>query len=140
MSKKLIQFDLIEPPAELMGKIINRIAEEHRLIPIKQRIFLFSVGLAGSVIGFFPAFKMLKSGFAESGFLQFFSLIFSDAGILLANWQNFVSSLLETLPVMSLVIFLAVIFLVLEFLKLLSRDIKTMFNKLNINMKLNLWT
>ena len=140
MSKKSLQFDLIEPPAGLLGKVMDGIAEERRLIPIKQRIFILSLGLAGAIVCFFPAFKMLKTGFSESGFWQFFSLIFSDAGVVLANWQNYVSSLLETLPVMSLILFLAVIFFVLEFLKLLSRDMKTIFTKLNINLKLNLWT
>ncbi len=140
MLKKSRQFDLIEPPAELLGKVMKSISEERRLIPVKLRIFLLSAGLIGTIISIFPAVKMLKTGFIESGFLQFSSLIFSDAGIVLANWQNYFSTLLESLPVMSLIVFLAVILFALEFLKLLSGDIKAMYKNLNINLKLNLWT
>jgi hypothetical protein len=50
-------------------------------------------------------------------------------------WQSFIMSLLETLPAMSLAIFLAVIFVFLTSLRFLVRDIKFIFpaNKLIIS-------
>ena len=113
-----------ELPGGLLAKIIYRINEERRFLTIRRRIFLFSIGLVGSLVAFIPAFKMAKSGLIESGFTQFFSLLFSDAGIVIANWQSYSYSLLETLPVLGLMALLATVLVFLESLKLLSKDIR----------------
>lgn len=119
--------ELPEPPKGLFNKIMARIQEERRLLTIKRQLVIFSLGVAGSAIAFIPAFKMLQTGLYESGFLQFFSLIFSDFGTVISYWQNFVMSLLETLPIINLAILLTIIFVFMGSLKFLVKDIKIIF-------------
>ena len=115
------------PSYDLLGKIMTRISEERRLLILKRRLVVFLAGLLGSIILFIPALKGLISGFSQSGFFQYFSLLFSDAEIITTYWQNYALSLLETLPVMNLILFLAIIFAILELLKLLAKDVKNIF-------------
>ncbi len=118
----------IEPPIGLFEKIMNRIHKEERLLVIKRRIVIFSIGLVGSLSGFIPAFKMARIGFIESGFFQFSSLIFSDFSIVMAYWQSFAAALLETLPIMSIIVLLGILFVFLESLKYLTKNIKLAAN------------
>lgn len=106
---------------------MNRIHREQRILVIKRRIAVFSIVLIGSIIAFFPVFNMLKSAFVESGFMQFLSLLFSDFEVVLSYWQSFALSLLESLPVLSLMAFLAVVLGFLESAKYLTKDIKYVY-------------
>jgi len=108
----------------LFQKIMSRIGEERRRLAVKRRIFVFSFGLAVSAAAFFPTLNIVKNELAESGFLNFVSLIFSDLGAVLANWQNFLFAILESFPVMSVAAFLATIFVFLQSLKFLNRNAK----------------
>lgn len=88
----------------LFEKIMGRIGMEKNKIAIKRKIAVFSVMLAVSFVGLIPAVKAAYSGFANSGFTQLFSLIFSDTAIVMSLWQNFALSLLETLPINGILI------------------------------------
>lgn len=110
------------PPAHLFEKIMVRIhKEENRRL--RFRIFAFSVGLLGSLVALIPSFQYLQVNFSESGFVTFLTLVFSDLKIVIANWQNFSLALLESLPIMSTVSFLAVILIFLGSIKYLANDI-----------------
>lgn len=113
----------IEPPKGLLENILKRIRKEERLL-VLRRVIIFSITLTGSAFGFLPTFKMLLSDFSQSGFLRFFSLIFSDFSVVITYWQNFAIILLETLPAVSLALFLAVLLAFLQSIKSLTRDVK----------------
>lgn len=117
-----------EPAADLFSRIMRRIHSEKKILNLKRRVIFFSFGLIISLLVLVPAFKMVRAEFIESGFIDFFSLLFSDFGAVLTCWQSFVLTLLESLPVMSAVVFLLVIFLFLESLKFLVRDMKIVFH------------
>lgn len=116
----------------LFEKIMLRIALEKNKIAIKRKIAIFSVMLAVSFAGFIPAVKMAYSGFADSGFTQLFSLIFSDTTAVMSLWQNFSLSLLETLPINGILAigFLGVIFF--SSLRFLSKQL--LYSKKLINI------
>ena len=116
----------IEPPIGLLEKIMKRIHREERIL-VLRRIIIFSITLVISVIGFFPAFSMLIADFNQSGFLQFSSLMFSDFSTVSTYWQSFTMTLLQTLPALSLALFLAVLLTFLQSIKSLTKDVKTMF-------------
>jgi hypothetical protein len=80
------------------------------------------------MIAFFPAVKMLLSDFDQSGFLRFFSLIFSDFSTVATYWQSFTMVLLQTLPAISLALLLAILLVFLQSVKSLSRDVKIIIN------------
>lgn len=116
-----------DPSGELYQKIILRLRREEKFLSLRKRMIIFSFGLIGSVIAFLPAWQWLKTGLVESGFTQFLSLFFSDTGIIAAYWQNFALTLLESLPVMSLAVFLTIAFIFLNSLKSLYKDVKIIF-------------
>lgn len=118
----------LNPPPGLLDKILKRIHREERLL-VLRRFILFSTTLVVSIIGFIPTFKMLLSDSAESGFLHFFALIFSDFSTVAAYWQSFAMILLETLPAASLALLLIILFTFLGSLRYLIRNIKVISGK-----------
>jgi len=103
--EKLFTFSVSpEPAPDLVGKVMQRIRSEQRLAVSKWR----------GAIAFVPAFRMVQSGFTESGFMQFFSLLFTDFSIVMTYWKSFGLSLLEALPVVSLSIFFTIVLVFLE--------------------------
>lgn len=112
-----------EPRPELLNIVMKRLHKEERALAIR-RVVIFSILLTCSIIGFVPAFNMLMSDVSQSGFYNFFSLIFSDFSVVMTYWQNFFMIILETLPALSLALFLAVILTFLQSTKLLIKDIK----------------
>lgn len=118
----------IEPPKGLFEKIMFRIRKEKKLLTIRRRIVLFSSIMVISIIAFVPAFKAVQKDIIDSGFWQFFSLLFSDFSIVAVYWQNFAMSLLETIPALSLAILFLVIFAFMESFKELSYDLKSVFS------------
>ena len=113
----------INPPNGLLDKILLRIRKEERILAVWKTIFI-SVFILCSITGFVPALMLLLSDFSQSEFLDFFSLLFYDFNSVMTYWKSFTMILLETLPVASIVIFLAVILALLQSLKFLNRNIK----------------
>ncbi len=113
---------------KLFEKIMARIAAEKLLLSAKRKMILIYFGIAGSLAGFYFAFKAAREGIIESGFLQFLSLIFSDFSVVVSNWQTFALSLLEAIPVVSLAMIFAAIFSFLIFIKFLAKYLKLIFN------------
>ena len=113
----------IEPPADLLEKILLRVHRERRLFILK-RIIIFSITLAGSAVGFIPAVKMLLSDFNHSGFLQFSALVFSDFSTMAAHWNSFLLTLAQTLPVISLAMVSVALLIFLQSAVSLVKNIK----------------
>ncbi len=69
-------FSLLEPselPDGLFDKVMGRIRNEKKLMTIRRRLIVFSIGLAGSVVAFVPVFMAVRAGLVESGFTTFLS-------------------------------------------------------------------
>lgn len=115
----------------LLSKIIGRIKEERRNLSIKQRLIIFSIGLTFSSLAFMPTFRLVQNDLQISAFGQFLSLLISDGATMLIYWKNFSMTLLESLPVMSLAIFVAVIYIFVQSLKYLTLDIKNIYQPIN---------
>lgn len=111
------------PRDGLLHDILRRVAAEQARAA-RRRLVIFSLGCAGSLAGLIPAFIMMRTSMIESGFVEFFSLLFSDAGSVALYWQNFALTLLESLPAVSIAAFLATVFTFLGALRFLTRDIK----------------
>lgn len=122
--KLFARLDSLEMPAGLFEKIMNRIHKERRQ-RARCRFFIFSASLVMSLAAMVSAFATAKTAFAESGFLRFFSLLFSDFGVVASDWRNFGAVILETLPVASTVYIFAVLFWFLGSTRSLIKNIKT---------------
>lgn len=130
--KLFSHLERLEPPAGLTEKILLKIKNRQKFLIIR-RLVASSIGAITSIALFIPALKTAQAAVMESGFLQFFSLLFYDFKIVIANWQSFSLSLLESLPVMGLVMVLAVILIFLGSLNFLIKNIKLINKPLLIN-------
>jgi hypothetical protein len=130
MNKKLDKLfsnlEVFEPEANLYNKILLNINRKQRAF-VRRRFFVFLFLFLGSMIALVPTIKLLYTDFLQSGFIQFFSLIFSDSQAISIYWKNFVLVLLESLPIISTIMFFGIIFVLLESLRFLSHDIKFIF-------------
>ncbi len=106
-----------DPPAGLESRIIQKISLL-RGKSVRKKLILDYLGLAFSLAGFVYATLIFRSDLLHSSFLSLVSLLFSDISIVLAHWQDFVFSLLETFPVLSAVYLLVPVIFFLMFLKL----------------------
>jgi hypothetical protein len=121
--KRDLEKSEIEPPAGLFLKVLSRIEAEEKIALLKRRIFVFSGLVCASTTGLIVSFNFARNAIAESGFGEFFSLIFSDPAIVIAYWQNFFLTLLESFPIIEATIFLAVMFLLLQFIRFINKDL-----------------
>ncbi|MDD5639231.1 MAG: hypothetical protein PHR47_00250 [Candidatus Pacebacteria bacterium] len=136
--KLFMNMEEANPSNKLFEKIMLRISREEKLSIVKKRIAVFSVFLIISLGGFVYSFIAVQNALVSSGFTQFFSLIFSDFNIVIAYWQNFLFTLLESLPVFAMVVFLIMFSIVLSFLTFLMKDMK-FINSNNILRKKYGW-
>jgi len=111
------KLDKIEPPADLVDKILTRIA----LAKKRQTLCRVTLGLALSVasgIAIFASLINIGQVLNTSGFFQYLSLVQSDSGLLLVLWKDFSLSLAETLPVLSLTLLMTTVWIFLQSLRL----------------------
>jgi hypothetical protein len=68
-------------------------------------------------------FKILINDFTQSGFYEYLSLAFSTKGLLFSYWKEFAFSLAESLPTMSIVLSLALLFIFFLSLRYVMKQI-----------------
>jgi len=121
------------PPSGLFGKIISRIQRERQFLTMRNRLIVLSLGVVASFLAFIPAFNAVQSDFAQSGIMNFVSLLSYDFMAVIAVWNDFALSILESLPIVSITIFFTVTFVFLLSVKILMQDISSIFTKKSFN-------
>ena len=106
----------------LFTEIISKI-DKYKKRAVTIRIVLFSCGFFGSIIAFIPVFHVLYNSLMQSGFINFVSLLFSDSKIVLSNFGSYALVLFENIPVMWLALSLFIMWVFLESLRYLLRNI-----------------
>lgn len=117
-----------EPSADLLNNITTAIHQRQKLAASKYKIFLLLLGVIGSLMALVPAWQLTKTTMTESGFIQFASLMFSDAKLMGIYWQSFLFSLLESIPIVGSLMLLAVTFVFFKSLTLLINNFKTIYH------------
>ncbi|MDD5431031.1 MAG: hypothetical protein PHP03_02290 [Candidatus Pacebacteria bacterium] len=113
-----------EPPKELYCGILARIQFERRRAARIRLVFFAGTALA-SIFGLIPALQYFIGELNSSGFHHYISLIFSDGGILISYWKEFILSLAESLPILGITAILSLVFIFLESIKFILRNVKT---------------
>jgi hypothetical protein len=103
-------------PADLYNRIINKINQEHKIMIIKRRLLWYSGGFVLSFSLLLPILAKLYLDINKSGMFAFLSLLFTDFKLIWANIGDFTWSILESLPVTSMV--LTIGFLILSLLNI----------------------
>ncbi|HAI74500.1 MAG TPA: hypothetical protein DCS28_00490 [Candidatus Moranbacteria bacterium] len=116
MSQKLRQafrnIKEIEPSVKLAGLILSEIGLL-REKQAKRKIFLSYFSLAGSFGVFFLAVFEYGGAFFQSEFWSLLRLLSTDVGVVVGNGSDFTLSLLETFPLVSMIIILIPVFALL---------------------------
>jgi hypothetical protein len=116
------------PPVYLYGRIINRIRMEKKYRAARKRAAYFSFAFLASIIASLTTFFILEGALVQSEVFKLLSLIFSDPVTTAANWQDFGSFFLESLPVVYLAIFFASVFAFLESLRYAAKYMNETFS------------
>ena len=112
----------IKPDFDLKDKIWNHLLLRNKRIAYFKLISFSSISIA-SILGFIPMFKILASDFAQSGFYEYLSLTFSNGGLFSKYSQDFIYSLAESLPTMSIIFSLTIIFVFFLSLRYVMKQI-----------------
>lgn len=110
------------PETGLANKIWHNIIVRDRRIAYFKLVSFSFVGIA-SLAGLVPMFKILINDFTQSGFYEYLSLAFSTKGFLFSYWKEFAFSLAESLPTMSIVLSLALLFIFFLSLRYVMKQI-----------------
>ncbi len=92
--------EIPEPPMGLAQAILVRIERREQrnlIIKIVATVCVFGI----SLLVIWAGFGDFRTGLAQSGFLQFGSLLFSDFSLIAANLPEFLLSMIETFPLFS---------------------------------------
>lgn len=111
-----------EPEIGLKDKIWQKITLRNKRIAYFKLASFSSIGLA-SVVGFIPMVKILLNDFAQSGFYEYLSLAFSSNGMFSSYSKEFAYSLAESIPAMSIILVLVIIFVFFLSLKYVAKQI-----------------
>ena len=118
--KNLFQKASYHPESRLSDGILLAISKKE----IKMTRIKFwgssTIGVV-SFIGLFPIIGRLISDFSQSGFYQYITLIFTD-NIAINYWKEISLSIAESIPMTSLTLSLAVIFIFTISLRYMARN------------------
>ena len=120
--KKAFQNLIVEPKDGLVDDVWHQIVvREKRSTRIK--LYLFSSAGLLSILGFIPALKALFDGFTQSGFYEYFSLVFSSGSNLFSYWKELGLSLIESLPVLNIIFTFSLVFIFLLSIRYVIKQI-----------------
>jgi hypothetical protein len=126
LQKNFSNLTVHRPPRDLLVKIMAKIAQRQR----KMAIWNFAVSgvvFVVTLVVLVPAFVAVHSAMTQSGSYQFMSLLFSNFSEVAASWQDFMFSLLESLPILGIAALLMTILFLLGSLRFINRDVKILF-------------
>lgn len=115
--------DPAEPPPDLSRRIIHAI-EEHRRHKARVQLVSFGLVALAALVSIVPAFQHLLDSMNATSFGQYWSLLFTDSATVLASWKDFLSVLVESLPVLSIAAFLAVILAFVASIRMIAQNYK----------------
>ncbi len=113
----------IDIPNGLENKIILRINKEKKKILI-FKISYTSIILFASILAMMPIINNLLDNLKASGFYEYISLIYSDSGILLSYWKEFIMLVTSSLPFFTIAISLTILGILIWSLSNLNKNIK----------------
>jgi len=119
---KAFKNSVYEPNQDLEGLIWSSIIKRDKR---NAQFKLWAFGLVGvaSLAGLVPTFKILFTDLTRSGFYEYFSLIFSDTGSIISYWKELAFSLAESLPIISIISVLSLLFVCFLSIKYIMKQI-----------------
>jgi hypothetical protein len=95
---------------EKLSRDIWNVIESKTTHMTKQKTLVYlSIGIL-SLVGSIFSIKSLIEEFSKLGFFDYFSLIFSDISIIGTYWREYILTLIDSLPITSLIILFFLLF------------------------------
>lgn len=111
----------LEPPPDLFNRVMRRIEREKQLVVIKRKLIFSLFSFLGTLSIFIPVWKVFHSDIVQSGLGQYLIILFYDFQEVTKILGNYSFSILESLPALSLTVFLSVIVGIIYSLKTLVK-------------------
>ena len=111
-----------EPSVDVAPSIWQTITMRNKRIN-QFKLWAFSFAGFISLAGLIPAINMLFNDLTKSGLYEYFSLIFENGGSVVSYWKELVFSLAQSLPIMSIIFTLSLIFAFFLSLRYLMRQV-----------------
>ena len=127
--KKLFKNSIYLPESRLSDDIWAVVKAKNAKTLRVKKLGYFSLGvlsLSGSIL----SIKMLIEQFIQLGFFKYLSLIFSDGGIIATYWKEYTLSLIDSLPIASLAVFLFFLFMLVISINKISYQYKNKLSKI----------
>ncbi len=115
--------DNFELPESLRGNILLGIHTEEKR-RAKRLLVVSAVVATSSLVGIIASLKYALVTLYESSFYSYASLLFSDPDVVTQYWKEFSLALLESLPVIGIVLCLIAVFALLMSLRLFAQNMR----------------
>lgn len=122
--KNLFKQVVYSPESRLSGDIWSTLVNRNRR-NTQTKFWVYSVLSSISFISLFPTLKQLGVSFERSGFYDYFSLAFSDSKLALLHSKEVSLSLVESLPVLNIILFLSIVLIFIMSLRFMVRNIRS---------------
>ena len=127
--KKLFKNSIYLPESRLSDDIWAVVKAKNAKTLRVKKLGYFSLGVL-SLSGSIFSIKMLIEQFIQLGFFKYLSLIFSDGGIIATYWKEYTLSLIDSLPIASLAVFLFFLFMLVISINEISYQYKNKLSKI----------
>ena len=118
----LKHLEIVEPRQDLFFDCLT-IINKKKIFRIRMQLAASAISALSLVLGIVFNWSLIAAQIAESQTGTILSLFFSDLDIVLANWQYYSFYLLESLPIVPIVLGLAGLFIILILFKLLIQEL-----------------
>lgn len=112
--KQLTAIFISAPVPPGLAKRVASAIERARVFRLRLRLAGFSASAAVSFAGITLVTANLLGSLSNSGFSYYLSLIFTDAGLLVTYWSDFLLSMIESLPILPLGLLFGSLLILLE--------------------------
>lgn len=120
--KYTLQKAKYEPSTDLADSIWHKIIIRNKRITF-IKISAFSTLGALSLFGLIPVSETLLSKFTNSGFYEYFSLLFSNNSEIASYWKDLAYSMAESLPMINIIYVFVLIFTLFLSIKYITKQI-----------------
>ncbi len=111
-----------EPQSDLLLRVNLAVDRAERRRVLSRAAGFAVVSLLAAAVSV-TAWRELQTELAQTGFVQFVSLLVSDLGLAATYWKEFSMSILESIPVFGIAAILGSVFALLGSLRLMARDL-----------------
>lgn len=118
-------------PRGLGDTILARVDNEVRRASL-IRLAIFVPLVFVSSVATVVSFQYLMRETVQSGFSEYFSILFSDGGTVLLYWKEFMLALVEQAPVFGATLFLGAVFALMGSLKSMVKNIQTVSHHIQL--------